>query len=124
MPESATFRPDWASAPGDTIADLLEERSLATKELAHRIGCSAADANALLQGRLALTHDIADRLESAFGVSASFWVARENRYRHQLERLQAKAVGLAANEWLRQLPVREMKQFGWLRPETGEDLMA
>jgi plasmid maintenance system antidote protein VapI len=123
MADRGGFRPDWTSAPGDTIADILEERSLSASDLAQRIACSPDEANALLQGRLALTRDIASRLETAFGVPTSFWMAREDMYRHQLERLQAKAAGSGASDWLKQLPVKEMIQFGWLRPEKGEDLI-
>jgi len=28
------FKPDWVSAPGDTIADILEERGLTVEEFA------------------------------------------------------------------------------------------
>jgi hypothetical protein len=31
-----TFRPDWLSRPGETIADVLEERALSSSELARR----------------------------------------------------------------------------------------
>ena len=32
------FNPDWVSAPGDTIADILQERGLTVADLAERTG--------------------------------------------------------------------------------------
>ena len=33
-----TFTPDWISPPGDTIADLIEEREWSQADLAKRLG--------------------------------------------------------------------------------------
>ena len=57
------FAPDWASPPGDTIADLIEERGWTQAELAERLGYSARHVNRLVQGKVALTEDAALRLE-------------------------------------------------------------
>jgi len=124
MPDRGTFRPDWISAPGDTIADILEERDLAPDDLARTIGRSLEETGALLQGRLPLTTDIASRLETAFGVPRSFWMARESMYRRELAGLEARTSGAAARDWLKQLPVNDMIQFGWLQPRKGEDPLA
>ena len=37
---SSAFNPDWVSSPGDTIADMLEERGITPKELAKRADLS------------------------------------------------------------------------------------
>ena len=36
MTDARPFRPDWVSVPGDTIADLLEERAWSQQDLATR----------------------------------------------------------------------------------------
>ena len=36
----ADFAPDWVVTPGDTIADLLEERDWTQAEFAQRLGCT------------------------------------------------------------------------------------
>ena len=87
--QNAPFAPDWASPPGDTVADLLEERGLTPAELAERIGYSAKYVNHLVQGKAALTEDAAFRLEPVLGASADFWLTREARYRGRVERLKA-----------------------------------
>jgi plasmid maintenance system antidote protein VapI len=119
MPNSG-FRPDWVSAPGDTIADILEERRLSSDDLAAITALSAADTTALLQGRLPLTEGIAARLEAAFEVPTRFWLTRETTYRKELVRLEAKQSGDVAREWAKQLPIRDMVRFGWLDRDARE----
>jgi len=120
MTDSAAFRPNWTSAPGDTIADLLEERGVPTPDLSRDLGLSPDDTDALLQGRLPISAGIASRLEMAVGVPASFWIARERSYRRALTRSAAKAAGATATGWLRQLPIKDMVEFGWLKPNRKE----
>ena len=36
--KETSFEPDWLSPPGDTIADVLEERGWSQAEFAQRIG--------------------------------------------------------------------------------------
>jgi HTH-type transcriptional regulator/antitoxin HigA len=53
------FDPAWASPPGETIADILEEQHLNQDDFAKRIGQTAKDARDLLHGNAELTKDIA-----------------------------------------------------------------
>ena len=89
--QSAPFAPDWASPPGDTIADLIEERGWTPAELAERMGYSAKHVNHLVQGHAALTEDAALRLETVLGAGADFWLTREARYRGRVARHRAQA---------------------------------
>ena len=86
---NAPFAPDWASPPGDTIVDLIEERGWTQAELAERLGYSARHVSRLVQGKVALTEDAALRLEPLLGANAGFWLTREARYRERAVRLKA-----------------------------------
>ena len=105
------FRPDWASAPGDTIADFLKERALSEVEFARQIGHPLDYARSLLQGRATITIAIARKLERVLGASIEFWMARDFQYRQDITRLHE-----ADDEWLGQLPVGDMIKFGWISP--------
>jgi len=120
MPKS-TFNPNWLSAPGDTIADLLEERGLSSADLAERVGSTIQETLGLLEGRTELTLDMASRLAELFGVPASFWMRREDLYRSQVSRLQIDQPDASASEWVRQLPLKSMMEFGWLQMRPGDD---
>ena len=118
MSSSSEFRPDWASAPGDTIADILRERGLSDADFARQLGQTFEQTRDLLEGRAALTIAIARRLEGLLGASVSFWMSRDFHYRQDIARLQSD------HEWLRELPVGDMVRFGWLSsvPHPSEEI--
>jgi HTH-type transcriptional regulator/antitoxin HigA len=111
MATTREFSPDWTSAPGDTIADILSERKLAPGEFARRIEQSTEYAEDLLQGRAAITIAVARKLEHVLGASVEFWISRDFQYREDVARLSA-----ADKAWLDELPVGDMINFGWLKP--------
>jgi HTH-type transcriptional regulator/antitoxin HigA len=110
MPSTQEFRPDWVSAPGDTMTDILRERDLSEVEFAKQIGQTNEEAQDLLHGRATITIGIARQLERALGASVEFWMSRDVQYRHDVARLEAEP------EWLQELPVGDMIRFGWISP--------
>ncbi|MXZ80410.1 MAG: HigA family addiction module antidote protein [Gammaproteobacteria bacterium] len=80
------FTPNWASPPGDTIADVLKERGWTQAELAKRLGYSETHVSQLINGKASLTEDTAFRLESVLGSTAAFWLRREAFYRGRRQR--------------------------------------
>ena len=111
---SAAFSPDWASAPGDTIADILRERGVSSSEFAARIEYSPEQVQDLLQGRVAITIAVARKLHEILGGSVEFWTSRDFQYREDIARFEAAHT--ADQEWLRELPLSDMIRFGWLKP--------
>ncbi len=112
------FRPDWASAPGDTIADILRERKLSEIEFATEMGRTLEEAKNLLQGQASITIGLARRLESFLGASVEFWMSREFQYRQDMARLQR-----TDEKWLSELPIGDMVKFGWLsKPEPSDEV--
>ncbi|MEX2515439.1 MAG: HigA family addiction module antitoxin [Gammaproteobacteria bacterium] len=102
------FRPDWVSPPGETIADLLEERGWSQADLASRLGYSTKHVSQLINGKVPLTEDTALRLERVLGSTAGFWLAREAEYQARRMRLAAEQSYANWTGWLDQLPVREL----------------
>lgn len=111
-----TFQPNWVSPPGDTMADILEERHLSPIEFADQIGYSVDITNDLLNGNSLITIEMAQRLERALGVSASFWMNRESQYRKDISRFQVEARSSTDEVWLKELPVKDMAALGWIKP--------
>ena len=111
MINDPNFRPDWASAPGETIADLLAERHISISGLAEQLGQTTNSVHELLQGRAAITLATARSLRRVFGASVEFWMSRDLQYRDDVAKLDE-----INQEWLAQLPVGDMIRFGWLRP--------
>ena len=76
------FEPDWLSPPGDTIADVLEERGWSQAEFAQRIGYTPKHVNQLLRGKASINEEAALRpgacwaATRAFGCSAKRSIGR------------------------------------------------
>jgi HTH-type transcriptional regulator/antitoxin HigA len=51
---SACFIPDWVSPPGDTIADLLEERDWTQAQLAQRLGFTEKHISQMINGKASI----------------------------------------------------------------------
>jgi HTH-type transcriptional regulator / antitoxin HigA len=114
-----TFEPDWLSAPGGTILDILEERGMSSKELAGLLGYSLERTEKLICGKEAITRDVAALLSARIGGSEKFWLSRERNYRNEVARLQSSGSVIAAKAWLDELPLRDMQKFGWINVKAN-----
>jgi len=113
--KETSFEPDWLSPPGDTIADVLEERGWSQAEFAQRIGYTTKHVNQLLRGKASISEDTALRLERVLGSTARFWLQREAEYREALARRTEQAALSQEHTWLAELPLNDMIRFGWLQ---------
>lgn len=75
---------DWVSKPGDSIVDILNERCMPLYEFAQKAGLSLSEATDLIEGKIAITTEVARGLEAAFGAPASFWLQRDKNYRNKI----------------------------------------
>ena len=114
MKASVTFEPDWVCAPGETIRNILHERRITERQLAEKLGDSRSRVTGLIEGREAITADLAHKLEIALGGSAAFWLAREKRYRDGLQFLGHAAADKSTIQWLEALPLKDMVRLGWI----------
>ena len=121
MNSNEGFQPDWTSAPGDTIVEILQERDISDTGFATLMGFSLEDTTDLLQGRSTVTLTVARRLTEALGASVEYWMSRDYHYRQDSRRFHAEEEG-----WLRELPLGDMIKFGWLSPPPlpSEELAA
>jgi HTH-type transcriptional regulator / antitoxin HigA len=109
------FEPDWASPPGETILDILRERSISHSDFARSLGETHAGVNALLRGHVELTTQHAKKLEVLFGASYTFWLNREMQYRQDIIRVKNEELNSMTLQWLNDLPLKDMVKFGWLK---------
>jgi HTH-type transcriptional regulator/antitoxin HigA len=108
------FAPGWIVTPGDTIADLLEERGWTQAELAMRTGFTTKHVNQLLKGDAPITQETAAKLEKVLGSTVRFWMGLDTQYREQRARSAELAALAKEGEWLKALPLADMIRFGWI----------
>lgn len=70
--------------PGETIADVLEDRGITQAELASRTGVSPAYVSNVIAGKKGISANFAMGLEYALGVPKSFWLNLQANYEAEL----------------------------------------
>lgn len=70
--------------PGETIADVLEDRGISQAELAASTGVSAAYVSNVIAGKKDISSKFAFALEYALGVPKSFWINLQANYDAEL----------------------------------------
>lgn len=68
------FRPNWSVHPGQTLGEILRERSWSQTDLAERCGVSQKHVSRVITGKAAIGVQFALRLETVTNVSAEFWM--------------------------------------------------
>ena len=117
---------DLAIPPGETLADEIASRGMSQTELAARLGRPVQVVNEIIHGKKAVTDDTAIGLEKVLGIPAAFWVNLEQNYRMTRARLRERDRLKAEEEWLKELPVREMEKREWIAvgPNAQEKVRA
>lgn len=75
--EIVAFEPDWSVAPGETLQEALDERSMSQSYLAFATGYTPKHINQIVKGYVRITAPVALALERELDVSARFWMHRQ-----------------------------------------------
>ena len=99
----------------------MHERSLSIDLLASRLKCSRPELRNLIFGEMRLTPHLAEGLKEHLGGSKEFWLRREELYWSCRRKFD---IGSGSKEWLRNLPIRDMRSWGWIEagPEKVDTL--
>lgn len=114
MAASLRYEPDSSVAPGSTLRSTLNALGLTQSDLAARTGLSLKHVNQIVQGIAPITPETALMFERVTAVSARYWNALEANYRARLARTQDLMRLAEDSEWLKELPIRELIDRGYL----------
>jgi HTH-type transcriptional regulator/antitoxin HigA len=81
---SNQYDPNFVSAPGETLLELLQNKGMSQAELSKRTGLPKKTIHEIIKGKAAITPETAILFESVFAAPASFWNNREYNYRNWL----------------------------------------
>jgi len=122
-PPMNTYEPDVVSAPGETLAEVLEERDMSQRDLADRLGLATPTLSKIINGRAPISQKTALGLERVLGIPAGFWNRYEAAYRESLARQEERLSRTEWLDWARQFPWSEAVKFGWGEPAEDVDLV-
>lgn len=120
MNQSNHYEPDFATAPGDTLSDKLEEMGMTQTDLAQRLGLTPKHVNGIISGKEPITQETAIGLERVLGIPLRFWINREMQYRERLARLRDKLELSKQTDVLDEIPVKELIKRGYLQQNNDK----
>ncbi|WP_207594948.1 ImmA/IrrE family metallo-endopeptidase [Arthrobacter sp. D5-1] len=107
MATEQTFIPRWASAPGDTIRNIIDSQGVSPAQVESSCGLKEGELEGLLQGTVHIDQPLAESLSNCLGGSTTFWIRREQRFREQEALVEA-------DRWVETLPLKSMNRLSWL----------
>lgn len=115
--------PDLIIHPGETLAEILEEREMTQKELAVRTGMTEKHISTVVKGQKNISVAFAKKLEYALGIDSTFWINLQSNYDREL--LEFEEVNNITEEELSILkPLRQvidyLSRIEWM-DSTGSD---
>ena len=100
--------------PGETLTEKLEEMNMGPKEFALRTGKPEKTIIAVMNGKSAITPDMAVQFEQVTLIPANFWMNHQRGYDEFVARVKRKKAIAAAIPWAKKFPLAEMIRKGWL----------
>lgn len=76
--------PDLIIHPGETLAEVLEDRGMSQKELATRTGMTEKHISTVVKCHKNISVAFARKLEYALGIDANFWINLQSNYDREL----------------------------------------
>lgn len=104
-----------AFPPGDFIKEELEARGWTQQSLAEIMGRQTSVVSAIVNGKRAISLDIANELSSAFGTSADYWVNLEKSYQQFARSRSDNSISKRARLF-ELAPLKEMAKRNWIEP--------
>ena len=110
--------PFMAVHPGMMIKPELEERGISQKDFAKMLGVQASHLSEVLNGKRALTKDLAVKIEGAIGLPAKMLLSAQTQY--DLESVSAPLDDKEQETVKVTIPIRDrnllreiVRKFGW-----------
>jgi HTH-type transcriptional regulator / antitoxin HigA len=107
--ESAVTRPNWATHPGEHLAEYIETNGWSQAEFSRLAGLTPKLISTILTGDNPVTPETALRLERVLGVKAYIWTNLQSKWDlNEAQKAEQKYLN-QAREWISRFPVKELK---------------
>ncbi len=113
---------DFIIHPGETLAEVLEDREMSQKELAIRTGMTEKHVSTIVNGVKPISVAFAKKLEYALGIEAEFWINLQSNYdRELLEFEEMNNISEEEVSVLKNLKdvIECWSELGWMKKEDN-----
>jgi len=117
MAKQNQYFPQSHPHPGETLVEKLEEMGMGSKEFAIRTGKPEKTISSVLNGKSAITPDMAIQFENVTKIPAHFWMNSQRGYDEYLAREKQKKIIEEAVEWFKCFPIAEMVKKEWIKTQ-------
>jgi len=108
------FIPQIAFHPGETLAEKLNELGMGPKEFSIRTDKPEKTIIAVLNGKSALTPEMAVQFEHVLKIPAHFWLNLQRNYDEFIAREKQKQEWDDTISWTKHFPISEMIRLDWI----------
>jgi HTH-type transcriptional regulator/antitoxin HigA len=118
--DANAWQPNWATHPGEHLAEYLEERDLSQAEFARLAGMTPKLVSTIVAGANPVTPETAVKLQRVLGLKADIWLSLQAAWDlHEVRRRESDRTEQVQG-WLRQFPLGELRKLGRL-PNTKDE---
>ncbi|MCD8119924.1 MAG: HigA family addiction module antitoxin [Lachnospiraceae bacterium] len=113
---------DYIIHPGETLAEVIEDREMTQRELAIRTGMTEKHISTVIHGQKNISAAFAKKLEYALGIEASFWMNLQANYDRELlefeelNNITEEEIGVLKH--LKEV-IAKWTDFGWLECDAS-----
>ena len=119
-PSTRPYLPDYVVAPGESLKEALEDRTMTQAELARRTGRPLKTISEIVNGKSAITPETALQFERVLGISAAFWNNLETNFRADRARLAEREEHATQVDWLDIFPIPALRKREILSPSRDK----
>lgn len=95
MGNASTFKPNYAIPPSETLIEVLANKKITLSRLSKMTGLGYETLIGVMESEVLIDELIADKLEEALEIPATFWLNLEVNYRSTLKLLEKLGRGEA-----------------------------
>ncbi len=110
------FSPDYAVAPGATLAETLGAKGMTQSDLSLRTGLTEKTISQIINGAAPISYDTALKLEATLGVPARVWNNLERNYQEANAEIDRARTLEASLEWLKTISVKTLTSRRLISP--------
>lgn len=115
-----SYKPTSVAHPGETVVDYLESYGWSQRDLSKRSGITPKTISEICNGKAGISTQTSIAFEKVFNRPAHFWINLQSNYDEHLVRLNEAKKSGEWFDWLKNFPLKEIKERGWL-PKSSDD---